>query len=677
MQTLSRGVSRTSVVAVIVAIIIILVASIILVSRTSTPTAPTSSSISTSASSTNSTTSTSTTAVINKSVFTLSPPNSSELIDVAQYAPPGSLDPQTADFALNLPIDTAVFQELVEYNGSSISQVIPALASSYNVSGNYENYTFEIRSNVTFSNGDKLNAYDVWFSFVRVLFMGQEPSLSNYGELTANLSTVAQTGFILPWGIRHALAYATANPAVLTNSTLMNETLSTLLSNYNTSNPILQRLVTYRDQAYVVTGPMTFQVNLLVPYRYFLLDIAGAWGSIVDPSFVDAHGGVAGGVSNAYFDANGGPGTGPYMFKSVGPAYSTIVLIKNPNYWGRNYPNLPVILQPAKIPIIVVYTGLAHNDRVEQFVRDQAQISYVSVPFIGTMYSQYSYKQEVNFSSIFLNAGFQPAFFYISMNTQKYPTDNNNFRLAVVHAINYTEILQTLYTFDGIQLGQEYIGPLTPGYGKFYNPDNLPLYSDNISLAAHYLNLAGEQENFSVVMPNGTVLGNPNAPILGPQVITYITPITPFEQEELDIVVSNLAQIGLSFSLQGVEPAVLVSWTSPQVTPQYVDLGWIPDWPDPIFQQMAPAITPTSYIPAWVNVSWVNQLMSQLPFETNQTQQLQGVAELTNFTYWYAPYAWLPNPATYFFVQPYLKGFIYNEFTGYFYNAMYYQTYTG
>ncbi|MEM0120256.1 MAG: ABC transporter substrate-binding protein [Thermoprotei archaeon] len=655
------GISRGATAAIIIVVIAIIVLAgvLVTVSRPTTKTTTT-----TTSTTTTSTTTTSTT------VFTLSPANSSVLVDDSQTSTPDDLDPATGFYTFDQPVFTNVFQQLVEFNGSNYLEVVPALASNY-TTNNYQVYVFQIRPGVSFSNGDPLNAYDVWFSFVRELYLGQAVGISNYQDLTVNLSELSATGLILPWGIRHAVQYAfglNTLPTPNQTTTILNQ----VLSNFNPSNTTTQKLMSYPNQAYVVTGPMTFKVNLLAPYRFFLQDIAAWWGAIVDPAYVDAHGGVQYGVSNSYFDANGGPGTGPYEIVSVAPGFATVVLKANPNYWGAKVSGLPPILQPAKIPVIIINYGLSHSDRVEDFATNKAQISYVSIPFLGQMYSAYQYKQYYSFNQIFLNLGFYPAFFYISMNTQKFLTSNNDFRLAIVHAINYTQMLDKLYTYDGQSLGQMYVGPITPQFPEYYNPGNLPIYQYNINLAATYLNKSLYQLGYHTTMPNGTVLGNTSDPQFPTQVITYITPLTPFEQEQLELIQADLEQIGISVEFQGVTPSVEGSWTTPQQTPEMVDLGWVPDWPDPIFQELAPAVTTTSYLPAWMNVTKINQIVSELPFETNTTQQLQQLTYVYNFTYWYAPYAWLPNPATYYFVQPYLKGFVYNTFSGYWYNTMYY-----
>ncbi|MEM0322377.1 MAG: ABC transporter substrate-binding protein [Thermoprotei archaeon] len=559
-----------------------------------------------------------------------------------------------------------MFQNLVEFNASNYLQVVPVIAQNYSTT-NYQNYVFNIRPNVTFSNGDTLNAYDVWFSLVREVYMGQAVGLANYGMLTVNLTEYSQTGYAFPWGIRHAIQAVTGLPAT-TNVTLAVRILNNMLSNFNPDNQTIRQIMSYPDQAYVASGPLTFKANLLNPYRDFPLALAGWWGAIVDPSFVDSHGGVQANTQNSYFNSNG-----PNRIKPVTPGFTQVVLVANPHYWAVNQSNVPAVAQPPHIDTVVINYGLSHNQRVEDFATNRAQISFVSISSFNQFYDAYQYKQYFSFNQIFYNAGFQPGVVYLAMNTQEPPTNNNYFRLAIVHAINYTQILNDLYTFNGTLLGQMYLGPVSPQFPQYYNPGNLPQYTYNLSLAEYYLNLSGWQAGFHVVLPNGTIIGNPNAPQLQPLPIWYLAPLSTFDQGKLEIIQQDLQLIGISASLEGATPAVFASWTTPQATPNLVLLDWYPDWADPIFQQMFPEITTFANLPAWMNLTKVNQLLQVAPFTTNTTQQIQMVKEIYNITYWYAPYAWLPNSAFYYFVQPYLKGFAYNEFSGYYYNMMYYQ----
>jgi peptide/nickel transport system substrate-binding protein len=674
-------VSRSVAVAVAIVVVIAIIAAAVVLTRpsksvaTSSTTQTSSPSTTTSSSSTSpptsSTTSSTSTSSSTVSSFVLKPSNSSEFVDNYQVVAPDSLDPALAFDIQDEPLLTAVYQELVEFNGSSISQVLPVLASNYSTSNNNQTYTFTIRPNVTFSNGDPMNAATVWFSYVRELYDGQAVGISNYEELTLNLSETSATGYNFPWGIRAAIQSVTGLPAT-TNVSVAVEALNNIMSHFNPENATIQKIMAYPNQAYVVPNNNTFRVNLLKPYNYFALDIASWWGAVVDPVFVDAHGGVQGNQASPYFNVNGGPGTGPYEIASVGTGLTPIVLKQNPRYWAQHGTG---ILQPPHIPVIIINYALSSNDQLESFATNQAQLSFANVPSLGQMYSAYQYKQYYSFNQIFLNLGPEPGVQMISLNTQKYPTNNVDFRLAIAHAINFTYLLDALYTFNGQQLAQPYVGPISQQFPTFYNPDNLPPYSYNLNLAAYYLNLAGQQENFSVTMPNGTVLGNPNSPPLQPQTIIYPAPISTLTETEMTIIVSELSKLGLTIGIQGESSSVFyVTWTTSQLAPAMTWFAWYPDWPDPIFQQLAPAVTTTSDFPAWMNLSSVNQIMATLPFLTNISQQRQLVAEVYNITYNYAPYVWLPNPATYFFIQPYVKGFVYNPFAGYFYNELYYST---
>ncbi|EZQ04897.1 peptide ABC transporter permease [Candidatus Acidianus copahuensis] len=607
--------------------------------------------------------------------ITITPPKSSELIDVSQTAAPDALDPATGFYVQDGPLFTAVYQELVEFNGSHFTQVVPVIAQNYSTS-NYENYTFYIRPYVHFSDGVQVNASTVWFSLYRTILMGQGPGVSNYLGLLFSSSVYASTGYAIPWGVNNAIQYATGLKTA-DNYTLTAMVLANVLSHFNANNATIQKIMSYPGQAIVVKGPYEVQINVMEPYRFFLEDIAAWWGAIVDPVFVDQHGGVQPNTPNSYANDHGMPGTGPYEIYSVSPGLTTIVLKATPNYWATGK-NVPSVAQPAHIQIIEIEYGLSHEDRVEMFDKNEAQISYVSVPFFNEMYSGYAYK--IPFSDIFANLGSQPSTFYVSMNNEIFPTNITAFRLGLEYAINYTE-LADVFSFNHTVLAlYNYLGPITPQFKEYYNPGNLkPFYYDP-SLAIHYLNEAAWEGHFSLVLPNGVVLGNSSSPQLKTLDIYAIAPVTSLEQEELDIITQNLGAVGISASPEYVTPSVTDTWTTPSGTPALIFLGWFPDWPDPIYQQL---IAQTDVSDggisgnfAWVNISTLNTMYQTLPFLTSQTQQINEVKEAYQLLYNDAPYIWLPSPYTYYFVQPYLKGFTYDQFTGYFYNMMYYQNFS-
>ncbi|MBP1356941.1 MAG: ABC transporter substrate-binding protein, partial [Sulfolobus sp.] len=322
----------------------------------------------------------------------------------------------------------------------------------------------------------------------------------------------------------------------------------------------------------------------------------------------------------------------------------------------------------------------SHTDRVEDFDNNIAQISYVSIPFISQIYSGYMYK--VPLTVIMKNEGSVPTTLYLSMNTQKWPTNITYFRKAVVHIINYTALLQ-LFEYNGTTLATYFIGPISPQY-PVYNEvvafDKLTPYSFNLSLAMHYMNEAGYAGDFYVVMPNGTILGNPQGMRLPTLPIYAIAPLTPLEESELELIQQDLELLGIPTSIITIIPQLTDSWITPNGTPVFVMLGWLPDWPDPIFQQLMP-LTDAEFGGisgnlAWVDIPQLQQIYQTLPFMTNGNLQKIMLAYVYYLIYNYTPYVWLPVPNTYFFVQPYLHGFTYNPFIGYWYNMIYYENYT-
>jgi hypothetical protein len=342
-----------------------------------------------------------------------------------------------------------------------------------------------------------------------------------------------------------------------------------------------------------------------------------------------------------------------------------------------------VLDQPAHIQIIDIKIGLSHTDRVEYFAQNQAQITYVSPPYLGQLYSAWPYSKYLPPQSIILLEGYQPAgVLYLSMNNYKWPFNCTDFRLAIEYGINDTALLQTYYSpLLHTTLAELYLGPSNPAYAPYYNPDNLPLYSYNPNLAIVYLNESGWecQPNFYTVLPNGTVIGNPSAQRLPTLSLTIIPPVTPLVQEQLEIITQDLNQIGVPISVTYATTAETDQWVAPSTTARFVSLGWVPDWPDPLYQLVFSILNVEnggiSGNMAWFNNSVVNELTAEMPFVTNQTEQLQMLAEVYNITYHEAPYYWLPWPEYYMIVQPYLKGVTWT-WDYYYYNTMYYQPIT-
>ncbi|ARM75390.1 ABC transporter substrate-binding protein [Acidianus manzaensis] len=612
---------------------------------------------------------------VSVSTITLATPNSNVLCDVAQTAAPDALDPATGFGIQDGPLFTAVFQELVEFNGSNYHQLVPVIAQNW-TTPNYQNYYFYLRNYIHFPDGVQVNASTVWFSLYRTILMGQGPGVSNYIELLFNATVYANTGYAIPWGVNNAIQNATGLPTA-NNYNLTAKILASILSNFNANNATIQKIMEYPNQAIVVKGPYEVEINTLIPYKFFLYDIAAWWGAIVNPVVVDEHGGVQPNTPNTYLDEHGMNGTGPYVITYVSTGLSTIDLEANPNYWASGH-SVPAVAEPAHIKEVVIQYGLSHEDRVEDFITNKAQLSYISVPYLSQILGASPYsKLPINASLV--NLGSQPGVLFISMNTQEFPTNITDFRLALEYAINYTALLE-MFQYKGVTLASEFLGPISPQFPGYYNPDNLSMYSTNLGLAMKYLNEAGYEGHFYVVLPNGTTLGDTSGTELSTMDIYALAPENALEEDELTIISQDLQQIGISTSVKLVLPSVVDGWNTPSGTPDLANLGWFPDWPDPVFQQLIPMsdvqFGGISGDFAWVDNPTLQNMYSTLPFITNTTEQEELVGQAYSILYHMAPYIWLPVPSTYYFVQPYVHGFVYDPFTGYYYNMMYYSTYT-
>lgn len=114
---------------------------------------------------------------------------STDMLRVATGAPPASLDfTTTAGAAIPQALMGNVYETLVRITGSG--EIVPGLATSWDISPDRRTYTFQLREGVRFSNGSPFNAHTAEFSIQRVL----SPAWSN--GLKKAMNPVASTRVI-------------------------------------------------------------------------------------------------------------------------------------------------------------------------------------------------------------------------------------------------------------------------------------------------------------------------------------------------------------------------------------------------------------------------------------------------------------------------------------------------
>ena len=189
--------------------------------------------------------------------------------------------------------------------------------------------------------------------------------------------------------------------------------------------------------------PSTVVVELSRPDPNVLQLWAQPAASIVDPSIVEANGGVSEGEPNEYM-TNHVAGAGPFLLESYEPNRS-MVLVRNPEYFGEppasdrivvNFVDSdPTLLLQARDGEADVTIGLTHNSI--KSLEDNDDILIVR--------NQTSISDQIGLPNM------QP------------PWDNRMVREAVTFAVPYQQILDNVI----FGYGTLYYGPFTPNFPEF------------------------------------------------------------------------------------------------------------------------------------------------------------------------------------------------------------------
>jgi ABC-type oligopeptide transport system substrate-binding subunit len=197
----------------------------------------------------------------------------------------GTLDPAQVNSAEDYSIVANLFNGLLRFTNDS--KMVPDLATAMpDISSDGLTYTFKLRPDATFSNGDPVTAQDVVFSWDRAARL-QGPYASELAAV-AGYSDVAQQG-------------------------------STVTHLSGLSAPDAQTVV----------------VTLSHPAGYFLTQVASypLAMAILDQKVVEAD------DTNWWTDPATAIGSGPYMLSARTPKQS-IDFVANPNYWGDPKPTV-------------------------------------------------------------------------------------------------------------------------------------------------------------------------------------------------------------------------------------------------------------------------------------------------------------------------------------------------
>jgi len=428
-----------------------------------------------------------------------------ELVDTA--------DPQVAFSTPDWGFAQQIYQTLVMYNGSSLTDFTGVLAKNWSTSTDGLHWNFTLNSGVHFSNGDPFNAYVMWYSLYRLLAL-QGIDLYLLSE-----------NFWYP-GVNYYSNWTGA---------LNNLTTDLNTFNFGAPTPSEIAVMSADNQSFRVLSANEIQLNLgfgyngVVPYAYLLAEMATPAASAVDPVVIDAHGGVSG-PTNTWMSTDA-VGTGPYLLK----AYSEITgyyLQIDPNYWGLALASQEPWnnnIQPARADLEVNYQS---DPSVTVQDLKSGAVATASFAYLGPS----TIHQLGGLSCVKVQA-LTPVFsgasgaWWVFMNQSVFPFNNWSVRAAITHAINYSQVIAD--AFGGYAF--EWVGPVPPG-SPYYNPGNLTPYQFNLTLA--------QQEIQNSPCKNNACAGmNFN--------YEYLSTSTDWSDAAL-VIKANLAKIGITVTPQGV-----------------------------------------------------------------------------------------------------------------------------
>jgi peptide/nickel transport system substrate-binding protein len=395
-----------------------------------------------------------------------------------------------------------VYQPLVnanltrEYQDGSV-QYTPVLAQNWTVSTDARTYTFNLRPDVKFSNGDPMNAYQIWME------------MYGFYYLSGNSSTWMISYFVFDMSTAN---FGPATIALINQSGLINPSQQALAIMQNSSWPIY------------ATGPDTIVFHLKAPFSYFPGVLCCFTGLIFDTQWVLDNGGFGTPATfNSYFNQHDIPGTGPYMVTSVSEN-SYVQFQQNPLYWGRNLTTQQVaqnpVLDPGHVKNVIINAKVDDLARYADLSSGTAQIAAIGSSNWNQILASPSTYSYLHLNPIGLDHS------ALAFNTNLYPTNITDFRLALVHAINITDISQKAFQASSTPE----VGPEAPLFSDYYNLGNFTPYSYNLTLAKQYL-----------AKSNVT-----NVPTL---TFTAIAGCT-WCVTEAEVVQGDLAQIGITVNIQ-------------------------------------------------------------------------------------------------------------------------------
>lgn len=250
--------------------------------------------------------------------------------DVLRYVSgyePGSLDPAVPNGQAEARILIALYEGLVEYHPKTM-EPIPAIAEKWQISPDGTEYTFQLRKNAAFSNGDAISADDVVYSIRRALSPELASVSASLGYYIQNAEAYnAQHAFVLDTNGKYLLK--TENETEFLTVPAEEKARNKFLE----SRPeIADRIkggtfvpVTAKDVGVQAVGDHTLKIKLSQPAHYFLGMLAHHFFRVVPRAVIEKH-------SSKWTQSENIVTSGAFKLKDHEP-YHLLSVERNPHYW--------------------------------------------------------------------------------------------------------------------------------------------------------------------------------------------------------------------------------------------------------------------------------------------------------------------------------------------------------
>lgn len=214
----------------------------------------------------------------------------------------GTLDPAVADAETDQEIQQNIFNGLTKFDNNL--NVVPDIAKSWTVSSDGMTYTFTMRQDVTFSNGDKVTAKDVLYSWNRAAAMSGAYGTS-YGTNLAAIDGYSDVA----------------------KSTPVGAALEALLEKNDPSVSMKGLSAPDGPTGYTVVAKLAFPAGWFLP----AISLTGSTGQLVDQNVVKTD-------FDNWWTTNP-VGTGPFKMTARVPKQSVDFAAVS-NWWGSPKPTL-------------------------------------------------------------------------------------------------------------------------------------------------------------------------------------------------------------------------------------------------------------------------------------------------------------------------------------------------